>query len=71
MMQAVALGAIRLYQQAISPYVSAGLCRHEPTCSRYTYESIDKYGVVKGVWLGAKRLARCRPGGSNGYDPVP
>lgn len=71
MMQAVALGAIRLYQQALSPYISMGLCRHEPTCSRYTYEAIQNYGVVKGVWLGVKRLARCRPGGSSGYDPVP
>ena len=71
MMQGLALGAIRFYQQAVSPYIAMGLCRHEPTCSRYTYESIDRYGVVKGVWLGVRRLARCRPGGSSGYDPVP
>ena len=71
MMQAVALGAIRFYQNALSPYISIGLCRHEPTCSRYTYEAIVKYGVFKGVWIGIKRLARCRPGGTSGYDPVP
>lgn len=71
MIQTLALGAIRLYQQALSPYMSVGLCRHEPTCSRYTYEAIDRYGVVKGIWFGIKRLTRCRPGGSSGYDPVP
>lgn len=67
----LALGAIRLYQAAISPYIAAGTCRHEPTCSRYTQEAITKHGVGKGTWIGIKRLARCRPGGSSGYDPVP
>ncbi|MCI0438206.1 MAG: membrane protein insertion efficiency factor YidD [Chloroflexi bacterium] len=66
----LALGAIRFYQGALSPYWPGG-CRHEPSCSRYTYEAISKYGVTKGVWLGAKRLARCRPFGTRGYDPVP
>ena len=71
MLQFLALAAIRFYQQAVSPYIANGLCRHEPTCSRYAYESIRKYGAGKGVWLCARRLMRCRPGGSSGYDPVP
>lgn len=70
-MQVFALWAIRFYQMALSPYIAAGLCRHQPTCSRYTYESITRYGLSKGIWLGVKRIFRCRPGGSSGYDPVP
>ena len=67
----LALGAIKFYQLAISPYIAAGSCRHEPTCSRYTHEAIIKYGAMKGTWLGIRRLARCRPMGTSGYDPVP
>ena len=69
-MQTLALGALRLYQMAISPYLR-GTCRHTPSCSGYAYEAISRYGVVKGVRLAAARLARCRPMGSAGYDPVP
>ena len=69
-MKNVALGAIRLYQMTLSPFFS-GSCRYEPSCSRYTYEAVSRYGVSKGVWLGVKRLGRCRPFGSQGYDPVP
>lgn len=71
MLQTLALATIRFYQGALSPYLSAGLCRHEPTCSRYAYESIARHGARRGAWLAAKRLARCRPGGASGYDPVP
>lgn len=64
------LALIRLYQIAVSPALGVA-CRFEPTCSRYAYEAIDRHGVFKGVWLAARRLSRCRPGGSGGYDPVP
>jgi hypothetical protein len=67
----IALAAIRFYQAAISPYIAAGACRHSPTCSQYTYEAIMKHGFLKGTWIGMKRLARCRPFGTKGYDPVP
>jgi hypothetical protein len=67
----IALKAIRIYQLVISPYFAAGACRHTPTCSQYTYEAITKYGLIKGIWIGTKRLARCRPLGTKGYDPVP
>ena len=69
-MQRLALAGIRLYQAAISPYWG-GYCRHTPTCSHYAYEAISKHGVLKGIWMGARRLARCRPLGTSGYDPVP
>ncbi len=69
-MRSLALGAVRLYQMAISPYLP-GTCRHTPTCSQFAYEAIDRYGVIRGFWLGLKRLSRCRPLGTSGYDPVP
>lgn len=70
MPKTAALAAIRLYQTAISPYLP-GLCRYSPSCSSYAYEAIAKRGVAKGAALAAKRLARCRPFGGRGYDPVP
>ena len=69
-MRSLALRAIRLYQWSMSPYLR-GYCRHTPTCSNYTYQAISKYGAVKGIWLGVRRLSRCRPLGTSGYDPVP
>lgn len=61
---------IRLYQLAVSPYLPSA-CRYSPTCSQYSEEAIRLHGVVKGSWLGMKRLLRCRPWGGKGYDPVP
>ena len=46
-------------------------CRFYPTCSQYTYEAIDKYGIFKGSWLGLKRILRCTPFSKGGHDPVP
>jgi hypothetical protein len=65
------LGAISLYQMTLSPMFFRGSCRHYPSCSHYTYEAVERYGVPKGAWLGIKRLSRCRPFGTKGYDPVP
>lgn len=61
---------IRVYQIAISPYLGSN-CRHAPTCSQYTIEAIKEWGPVKGSWLGARRISRCHPWGTHGYDPVP
>lgn len=64
------IGLIRFYQKCISP-LTPPACRYTPTCSQYAIEAIKKYGVVKGCWLAAKRIARCHPWGGSGYDPVP
>ena len=69
-MRKIALGAIRLYQMTISPYWR-GHCRHEPSCSSYAHAAVTRYGALKGAWLGIRRVARCRPLGTSGYDPVP
>jgi putative membrane protein insertion efficiency factor len=66
----IGLGLIRLYQLTIS-LVKPSSCRFAPSCSQYTYEAIVKFGFFRGVWLGAKRLARCHPLHQGGYDPVP
>jgi hypothetical protein len=69
-MKAVALWLLRFYQRAISPHLIPS-CRFTPTCSQYTYEAIERYGILRGGWLGLKRLARCHPFNPGGYDPVP
>ncbi len=61
---------IRLYQWIISPLLPNS-CRYEPTCSEYMLLSIEEWGIFKGVWLGLKRIGRCNPWGSHGFDPVP
>lgn len=61
---------IRFYQLTLSPLLGAH-CRHTPTCSQYAIEAIREWGPIKGIWLGMKRIARCHPWGTSGYDPVP
>ena len=62
---------IRFYQLVLSPYLGGSKCRFTPTCSQYTAEAIEKYGPIKGIFLGMKRISKCRPGGGHGFDPVP
>ncbi len=62
--------AIKLYQMVVSPYLPSS-CRYAPTCSHYSQEAVQRYGAVKGGWIGIKRLARCHPFGGKGFDPVP
>ncbi len=69
-MKWLALGLIRFYQRFISPALPSA-CIYEPTCSRYTYEAIERYGFIRGTWLGVKRISRCHPFHQGGYDPVP
>lgn len=66
----VLIGAIWLYRVGFS-WMFRGVCRYEPSCSRYAEEAIRRHGPVRGSWLAIRRLARCRPGGGMGYDPVP
>lgn len=61
---------IKIYQWFISPLLGQN-CRHEPTCSQYTIEAIQEWSVFKGAILGGKRLSKCHPWGTFGYDPVP
>ncbi|MBP5346256.1 MAG: membrane protein insertion efficiency factor YidD [Bacteroidales bacterium] len=69
-MKKLMIWLIRWYQTSISPLTPPS-CRYTPTCSQYTLEAIQKYGALKGLWLGIKRIARCHPWGGSGYDPVP
>ena len=64
------IALLRGYQLFISPLLGAR-CRFQPTCSHYMIESIGRFGVMRGVWLGIKRLSRCHPWHEGGLDPVP
>jgi len=70
MTRKIVLGLIRFYQKIISPLLKA-TCRFRPTCSQYTYEAIERYGLWRGVVLGLKRILRCHPFNKRGFDPVP
>jgi len=74
----LALRLIRLYQKTLSPDTGwfrslypHGYCRFQPTCSQYTYEAIERFGVIRGSWLGFRRILRCNPWNAGGIDPVP
>jgi hypothetical protein len=69
-LKSIALASIRFYQRAVSPHFPPA-CRYTPTCSNYAYEAIAKYGPLKGTWMAVKRILRCHPFHSGGYDPVP
>jgi len=69
-MKRLLLLMIRGYQLVLSPVIGAN-CRHEPTCSRYSFEAIERFGALKGLRLTLKRVGKCQPWGTWGYDPVP
>ena len=69
-MKRAVLAGIGLYQRALSPFLPSA-CRYTPSCSRYSHQAVEKYGAMKGVWIGMKHLVRCHPFGGKGYDPVP
>ncbi len=77
MWKRLVLGLIRLYQKTLSfdhgiigKIFGERFCRFYPTCSEYSYQAIAKYGVLRGSWIGAKRIIRCHPWNDGGYDPV-
>ncbi|PCJ31838.1 MAG: membrane protein insertion efficiency factor YidD [Gammaproteobacteria bacterium] len=61
---------VRAYQLFISPLLGDN-CRFQPTCSRYMIAAIERFGAIKGTWLGLRRLSRCHPWHEGGLDPVP
>lgn len=77
MFKTLALGLIKIYQKTLSPdhgplkaFFPQGSCKYHPTCSRYTYEAIEKHGVIRGSGLGFWRILRCNPWSKGGEDPV-
>jgi uncharacterized protein len=68
--RALVLLLIRGYQRLV-PSALRGACRFHPTCSAYAHDAVARHGVARGLWLAARRIARCHPLGASGYDPVP
>lgn len=76
-MKKIVLWLIRIYQKTVSPdhgmfsrHVHTMKCRFYPSCSEYTHQAVEKYGILKGVMMGSKRVLRCHPWNDGGYDPV-
>ncbi|QEL66595.1 hypothetical protein OTERR_31190 [Oryzomicrobium terrae] len=69
-MRFLLIGLVRIYQYALSPFLGRS-CRFVPSCSEYMIESLQRHGVVKGLWLGTRRVCRCHPWHPGGHDPVP
>jgi hypothetical protein len=69
-MKWLGLGLIRLYQSTFGRVLPSS-CRFTPSCSHYGYEAIEKHGLIRGGWMTIKRIGRCNPLNSGGYDPVP
>lgn len=70
MFKTPALWLLRGYKRLISPFLGQN-CRFYPSCSTYTYQAIDRFGVLRGGWLGARRILRCHPLNPGGLVPVP
>ena len=71
MIKKAVLSLISFYQKAISPYKGRSYCIYVPTCSQYAKEAVETYGALRGGFMAFKRILRCNPFASGGYDPVP
>ena len=69
-MRTLILAPLRFYKRCLSPLLPP-MCRFEPTCSIYMMQAVEKYGTLRGVWLGLRRLSRCHVFNPGGWDPVP
>ncbi len=69
-MRRILLSVLTGYQRLVSPLLGPR-CRFYPSCSTYAYQAIDRFGLLRGGWLGARRLCRCHPLSDGGLDPVP
>jgi putative membrane protein insertion efficiency factor len=69
MLKSLCLALIRVYRRYVSPVLPPS-CRFTPSCSLYTLQAVEKYGLLKGTFMGARRLLRCHPFSEGGYDPV-
>ncbi len=78
-MKRILLGSIRFYQRYLSfdtgvlkyLFLTDKACRFTPRCSEYTYQAVERYGIIAGLWLGFRRILRCHPWSKGGFDPVP
>jgi len=78
MIKKTILFLIKIYQKTISAdhggilsyFKPQGVCRFRPTCSDYTYQAVEKHGVIKGIFLGSKRILKCNPFSHGGWDPL-
>jgi putative membrane protein insertion efficiency factor len=69
-MRTILIALIKVYRFVLSPYIGQH-CRFTPTCSQYAIEAIELHGSLKGTWLAARRLSKCHPFHTGGWDPVP